>query len=341
MTEVEQGETGQYPHFYYTEQDYQDHLRDLVFDTSNAVSYRFNKQTEGETTTWYWQEIADTETAYILQQISELKITAEELSSDMTSVEATVGTQGIQIATNTSNITQTATDIQTEVTRATNAEGTLRSSIRQNATDITARVTKTGGSSSSFAWNLQSDQFKLTSNSTDVFICNSSGITIKGNAKVTGQINATSGSIAGWTISSAAISRTNGSNTIRIQSDGTIVNQQNGQIKYALQYDGHAIFNDVTINGYATTGQLNAVSASINNLSAIAITSNNIHSQSIYGSQISAGSITADKLNANSFKSSRIDVATIACMNSYIIVGGRTYSQTYENGKYYLTAPYP
>ena len=134
--------------------------------------------------------------------------------------------------------------------------------------------------------------------------------------------------------------RTNGSNTIRIQSDGTIVNQQNGQIKYALQYDGHAVFNDVTINGYATTGQLNAVSASINNLSAIAITSNNIHSQSIYGSQISAGSITANKLNSDSFKSSRIDVATIACMNSFIIVGGRTYSQTYENGKYYLTAPY-
>lgn len=342
MTEVEPGETGQYPHFVYTEQDYQDHLRDLVFDRTNALSYRFSYQKDEEDRKiWYWQEIADTETAYILQQISELKITAEELSSDMTSVEATIGSQGLQIATNTSNITQTATDIETEVTRATTAEGTLRSSIRQNATDITARVTKTGGSSSSFAWNLQSDQFKLTSNSTDVFICNSSGITIKGNAKVTGQINATSGSIAGWTISSAAISRTNGSNTIRIQSDGTIVNQQNGQIKYALQYDGHAIFNDVTINGYATTGQLNAVSASINNLSAIAITSNNIHSQSIYGSQISAGTITADKLNSNSFKSSRIDVATIACQNSFIIVGGRTYSQTYENGKYYLTAPYP
>lgn len=342
MTEVEPGETGQYPHFVYTEQDYQDHLRDLVFDKQNAVSYRFvyDKDEETEQKVWYWQEIADSETAYILQQISELKITAEELSSDMTSVEATIGNQGLQIATNTSNITQTARDISAEVTRATAAEGDLSGRLDIQSDAISAKVSAER-TNSSFGWHLKSDKFELKSNNQVVFLCNSGGIEIKGNAKVTGQINATSGSIAGWTISNSAISRTNGSNTIRIQSDGTIVNQQNGQIKYALQYDGHAIFNDVTINGYATTGQLNAVSASINNLSAIAITSNNIHSQSIYGSQISAGTITADKLNSNSFKSSRIDVATIACQNSFIIVGGRTYSQTYENGKYYLTAPYP
>lgn len=331
MTEVEQGETGQYPHFVYTEQDYQDHLRDLVFDRTNALSYRFSYQKDEEDRKiWYWQEIADTETAYILQQISELKITAEELSSDMTSVEATIGSQGLQIATNTSNITQTATDIETEVTRATTAEGTLRSSIRQNATDITARVTKTGGSSSSFAWNLQSDQFKLTSNSTDVFICNSSGITIKGNAKVTGQINATSGSIAGWTISSAAITRTNGSNTIRIQSDGTIVNQQNGQIKYALQYDGHAVFNDVTINGYATTGALSAVDAKFNNLNADNITSGTLNSAriaggSITGGKISANTITAGNLNMSSLASSDVYAGTIRSTNSVIYFGGNSY----------------
>ena len=347
MTEVEQGETGQYPHFYYTEQDYQDHLRDLVFDTSNAVSYRFNKQTEGETTTWYWQEIADSETAYILQQISELKITSEELSSDMTSVEATVSSQGLQIATNTSNITQTAQSIQTEVTRATTAEGTLRSSIQQNATDITARVTKTGGSSSSFAWNLQSDQFKLTSNSTDVLVCNSGGIEIKGNAKVTGQINATSGTIAGWTISSAAISRTNGSNTIRIQSDGTIVNQQNGQIKYALQYDGHAVFNDVTINGYATTGQLSAVDAKFTNLNADYITSGTINAAriaagSISGGKISANTITAGNLNMSSLSSSDVYVGTLRSTNSIMYMGGNSYTPqveiVYNNHRYAVLA---
>lgn len=178
----------QYPHFYYTEQDYKDHLRDLVFDTTNAVSYRFNSSTDGEgNKTYYWQEVADSETAYILQQISELQVTAAELSSDMTSVEATIGSQGLQIATNTSNISQTASAISSEVTRATTAEGNLSSRITQNATDISAKVSAERNNTS-FGWYLKNDKFELKSNNSVVFKCDSSGIEVKGNATFSGTI---------------------------------------------------------------------------------------------------------------------------------------------------------
>ena len=272
----------QYPHFTYTDEVYQEHLRDLVFDKTNAVSYRFNSQKDSEgNKVWYWQEVADSETAYILQQISELKITAEELSSDMTTVEATIGNQGLQIQTNTSNISQTSSAISAEVTRATNAEGTLRSSIQATATQISAKVDKTGGTASSFAWNLQSNQFKLTSNNTDVFVCNSSGVEIKGNAKVTGQVVATSGSIGNWSISSGSI--TNGN--VTLYSYGSIACTVDNTLKWAIHNNGNAEFHgSVTIDGYATTGSLSAVDAKFNNLNA---------------DKITTGTLSVDRLNIN------------------------------------------
>lgn len=243
MTEVEPGETGQYPHFVYTEQDYQDHLRDLVFDRTNALSYRFSYQKDEEDRKiWYWQEIADTETAYILQQISELKITAEELSSDMTSVEATIGSQGLQIATNTSNITQTSTAISSEVTRATTAEGNLSSRISQNATDISAKVSAER-TNSSFGWHLKSDKFELKSNNTVVFKCDSSGIEVKGNATFTGNI--TGSYISGSTIDGVTIK---GVWTMAADASfGSLVVNGNGSISGSLRA-GSLILGNSSVN---------------------------------------------------------------------------------------------
>lgn len=204
MTLAEEGETGQYPHFYYSEQDYQDHLRDLVFDKQNAISYRFMYDKDEETgqKVWYWQEIADSETAYILQQLSELRVTAEALESDMTSVEATISSQGLQIQTNTSNITQTASAIETEVTRATTAEGNLSSRITQNATEISAKVSAERNNSS-FGWHLKSDKFELKSNNQTVFKCDEDGIEVSGNATFSGTVR--SSNIIGSTIEGAII----------------------------------------------------------------------------------------------------------------------------------------
>ena len=301
MTEIDEGETGQYPHFYYTEEDRQDHLRDLVFDSTNAVSYRFNYEKDEEgNKTWYWQEIADTETAYILQQISELKITAEELSSDMTSVEATIGSQGLQIATNTSNITQTASQLSAEVTRATASEGSLSSRITQNATSINAKVSKTGGNNSSFGWSLTDSSFDLYSNSSRVFRCNSSGIQINGNGTFTGTINASGGTIGGWNISNSGIYKTNGNKTIRMQSDGTFVCQQGSTILWALQNDGNVQFNgNCTINGYATSATVSALRGDFNTLNAKAITTDNFSAQNINANKITTGTLSTSRLDIN------------------------------------------
>ena len=301
MTEVEEGETGLYPHFYYTEQDRQDHLRDLVFDRTNALSYRFSyEKDEDDNKIWYWQEIADTETAYILQQISELKVTAEELSSDMTSVEATIGSQGLQIATNTSNITQTASQLSAEVTRATASEGSLSSRITQNATSINAKVSKTGGNNSSFGWSLTDSSFDLYSNGSRVFRCNSSGIQINGNGTFTGNINASGGTIGGWSIANSGISKTNGNKTIRMQSDGTLVCQQGSTILWALQNDGNVQFNgNCTINGYATSATVSALQGDFNTLNAKAITTDNFSAQNINANKITTGTLSTSRLDIN------------------------------------------
>lgn len=116
-----------------------------------------------------------------------------------------------EIAQNKAQISITQSQIQSEVTRATNAESTLRSSITQTSTSIRADVlAKSGGTSSSFGWNLTNNSWTLTSNNQTVFKATSSGVEVKG------KITATSGYIgngtSGFTISSSSIY--NGMNNI-------------------------------------------------------------------------------------------------------------------------------
>ena len=183
----------QYPHFYYSEADRKNHQRDLCFDNLNAVSYRFNYVEEQ----WIWQEIADSETSIILSRISSLEATAESLQTEYTEISLDLtGNYYTKVETD-SKITQTATQIQTTVS-ATYATKTttnsLQSQITQQASQITAKVSQTGGTSSSFAWNLTSSEFRLTSNNRVVFRCNSSGITVDGVA-VASEISAVKGRV--------------------------------------------------------------------------------------------------------------------------------------------------
>lgn len=337
----------QFPHFTYTEQNRKDHRSDLVYVDDTNLGYRFVL----ENGVWYWKEIADSEYTQILSRVSALEATAEQLTSEYTSIEATVTNQGIQISQNTSRISQNASAITLEVQRATAAEGNLSSRLDVQAGQISAKVDQTGGNNSSFAWYLTPSGFTLMSNNKNVFLCNSSGITINGNGEFSGTIRASWGSIAGWSITPDAITKTQGSNTVSIQSDGTIVCKQGNTTKWALQYNGDAHFyGNCTVNGYATASRVSALEGNFNTLNAKAITTDNLSAQSINGGQITGSSITGgkiaantitiDKLNASSLASSRIDCYTLAASQSYIWVGGRQYSQTLINGRYYLTAPY-
>lgn len=143
--------------FVYTEQNKKDHLQDLYFDNEHVVSYRFVK-TDGN---YLWREIADGQTSAIMQRISRLEYTADNLTSEFTEIEKDVTAQGKQIITNTSNIEQTAKDITSEVTSRTNADKNLSTRITQNANSISTKVSK-GDVCSEI--NQTSDQITLSSN---------------------------------------------------------------------------------------------------------------------------------------------------------------------------------
>lgn len=340
----------QYPHFYYSEQNRKDHRSDLVYVDDTNLAYRFVL----ENGVWYWKEIADSEYTQILSRVSALEATAEQLTSEYSELSVTLSDGYYTKVETDSRITQTANQIQTTVsaTYATKeTTNSLQSQITQQAGQIAAKVSVNGGSSSSFAWALTPSVFQLISNNRIVFECDQYGIRIEGNGTFAGNIYAESGTIGNWVITNGSITTSSGSNTITIQADGTIVCKQGNNIKWALQNDGNVQFHGgAVIDGYATAARVSALEGSFNTLNAKAITTDNLSAQTISGGQITGSSITGgkiaantitiDKLNSSSLASSRIDCYTLAASQSYIWVGGRQYSQTLINGRYYLTAPY-
>ena len=343
------GEDGdQYPHFTYTEQNRKDHRSDLCYVDDTNLAYRFVL----ENGVWYWKEIADSEYTQVLSRLATLEATAEQLSSEYSELSVTLSDGYYTKVETDSKITQTANQIQTTVsaTYATkDTTNSLQSQITQQASQIEAKVSQTGGNNSSFAWYLTSSGFTLMSNNRNVFLCNSSGITINGNGEFSGTIRASWGSIAGWNITPDAITKTQGSNTVSIQSDGTIVNKQGNNIKYALQYNGHAVFKDVEIEGYATAATVNALIGNFNTLNAKAITTDNFSAQNINAGQITAGTLNANRIAANSISASKLETSgsgyfnfgsvnvlspsTTQIRNLYLY-DGSTYRQVYLSGGY-------
>ena len=186
----------QYPHFTYTETDRKEHRSDLVYVDDTNLAYRFVL----ENGVWYWKEIADTEYTQILSRIATLEATAEQLTSEYNELSVTLSDGYYTKVETDSKITQSASQIQTTVaaTYATKTTtNSLQSQITQQASQISAKVSQSGGSSSSFAWELNTTNFKLLSNNEEVFKCNSSGITVKGT--ITGS------TIIGGTISGVEI----------------------------------------------------------------------------------------------------------------------------------------
>lgn len=256
------------------------------------------------------------------------------------------------------NLEETISTITDESLDPTNPLA-LRSYIKQTADEVETKVSKTSPQGqTSFSWSMNDSQMEWKANNSQIMLLNSSGL------KITGEVNAITGIIGGWHIDQSGIYieyTTGGVHTKVVQqSDGTHVcydlTKQPGQagyVKWALQSNGNVqisgdctISGNATIVGYATAASVSAVDAKFNNLNADNITSGTISADRIATSSITAGkiagnTITVDKLNTNDFKSHDLYTQTLHNESSYIWVGGRQYSQTYENGKYYLTAPYP
>lgn len=168
-----------------------------------------------------------------------------------------------------SRLTVTESEISAEVVRATGAEEQLSSRISINATEIAAKVSKSGGDSSSFGWTLTDSSWRLTSNGTDVFIANSSGITVKGSGEFTGQITATSGYIgngsSGFEIGSTYIRNGMTSltdtthNGVYIGTDGIAL----GSGAFKATSSGNVSANNMTLTGTLNIGGTNITASDL------------------------------------------------------------------------------
>lgn len=211
---------------------------------------------------------------------SQLKINANEISSEVERVDELVFNPGNPNSV-VSKISQTADSITTEVTRVNNwAFGvnssdpeyhpteTLTSRISQNATDISARVTKTGGSSSSFAWSLQSDNFSLISQNKTVFKCTSSGVAIDGT--ITARTGYIGDGSTGFSILSKAIYN-NLDSFGGTQTTGIYLGTDGIQLGQNFQVDksGNLIAKTADLTG--------TITASSGTIGGFTISSGNIH----------------------------------------------------------------
>lgn len=231
----------QYPHFTYTETDRKNHRSDLVYVNDTNLAYRFVL----ENGIWYWKEIADSEYTQVLSRLATLEATAEQLSIEYSELSVTLSDGYYTKVETDSRITQTANQIQTTVsaTYATKeTTNSLQSQITQQAGQISAKVSQSGGSSSSFAWELNPTNFKLISNNDEVFKCNSSGVFVKGTISGSEIIGSkiTGGEINGVTIK--------GSCTMATNSSFEVLNGNRAYISSSLTVYGTAYLSNISFN---------------------------------------------------------------------------------------------
>lgn len=131
----------------------------------------------------------NTEVIQLKGKSARLKRTVEGLTSTVSEISVDLEENYPTRVEMTSEIQQSATEIQTTVaqTYATQTTTTeLQSQITQQSTAINAKVSQTGGQAQSFGWELLSSGFQLKANNNVVFDCDSSGVEITGSFHMTG-----------------------------------------------------------------------------------------------------------------------------------------------------------
>lgn len=124
--------------FRYSDEGYRKWTRSVAYDDATGISYRF-RNIGG---VWGWEIIADAEYSLLMEQISELKVEAGEISARVEENYASIGNLDETTKTLSSRVTQNATSITSEVSRATKAEGELGTKITQTADSITSEVNR-------------------------------------------------------------------------------------------------------------------------------------------------------------------------------------------------------
>lgn len=153
--------------------------------------------------------------------------------------------------------------IESEVSRATNAENSLSSQITQTAGEIAAKVSKKSPEGqTSFSWNLTDSDWSVKSNGSTVLQVNSGGLTVTGSGTFSGTITATGGYIgsssSGFTINTSYIangkeSLTDSNNGVYIGTDGIALGASSA---FKVDSNGNLYAQSGTFSGNVNAGSI-------------------------------------------------------------------------------------
>lgn len=118
--------------FIYKDSYYSKNARSVVFDYSTSMSYRFVKEDDR----WYWKPIGDTEFGVAMSKIAKLEMTAENINTQVSSLDKKITNDYITTADCTTKIKQTSQSIKQEAnaTYATKAMlGDYSTTMKMNA----------------------------------------------------------------------------------------------------------------------------------------------------------------------------------------------------------------
>lgn len=118
--------------FIYKDSYYSKNARSVVFDYSTSMSYRFVKEDDN----WYWKPISDTEFGVAMSKIAKLEVTAENINTQVSSLDKKITNDYITTADCTTKIKQTSQSIKQEAnaTYATKAMlGDYSTTVKMNA----------------------------------------------------------------------------------------------------------------------------------------------------------------------------------------------------------------
>lgn len=186
------------------------------------------------------KRLAGTDTiSQISQTTGLIKLSVKDLEESEASLIVTVNGIKAEVydGQGNSRITQNANAISSEVTRATNAEGSLSSRITQNADAITLKVSKSSivselNSHMSSEINISYDGIEILSDG--ALVVNTGGFKLDedGNAEFAGKVTSSSGEIGGFEITSDEIRVDN--DIIDPSHGGFKITSRTGAGQYAL-----------------------------------------------------------------------------------------------------------
>lgn len=223
--------------FIYTDEYYQENVRDLVYDTDSNLTYRFEK----ENGTYYWKPIADTDFSIAMQRISELEVTTEQISATVSETVTELHSDYYTKTQTESKITQSANDVLIEVSQNyTNSsdlaqnytsKSTFNQTVDSITTSVDAKVDNTTFNTT-IAQTRSSINLKVSKGNVSSEISQEAGaISIKSDRltidstyfklAANGNITATGGTIGGFTITASSLY--NGKNTLASNNAGVYV----------------------------------------------------------------------------------------------------------------------